>query len=145
MEKIISDSPEKTVKLGIKIGKQLKKGSVVALSGEFGAGKTTLIKGIAKGLGVKDTKYVNSPSFVIVKEYKGRIPVYHFDVHRLNKSAELDTIGYEDYFYGEGVVLIEWADKITQLLPEKYLDIHLSIKDSNTRLIEVTNQVEPQV
>ena len=137
MKEIVSSSVEKTKKLGARIGKLLKKSSVVALSGEFGAGKTTLIKGIAKGLGVRETRYVNSPSFVIVKQYKGRFSVYHFDIHRIDKSSELETVGYEDFFYGDGVTLIEWADKIKELLPNEYLDIHLSIKDENSRLIEL--------
>ena len=137
MKKIESHNVEETLKLGKRIGKLLRKRDVVALSGEFGSGKTTLIKGIAGGLGVKETRYVNSPSFVIVKEYKGRLPVYHFDIHRLDKLSELDTVGYEDFFYGDGVVLIEWADKIKKLLPAEYLDIRLSLKDENSRFIEL--------
>ena len=137
MKEITSDNLDATQKLGVKIGKLLKKGDVVALSGEFGAGKTTLIKGIASGLGVRDTRYVNSPSFVIVKEYKGKLPVYHFDIHRLDAIPDLETIGYEEFFYGDGVTLIEWADKIKENLPEKYLDIHLAIKNQSTRAITV--------
>ena len=137
MKNITSGSRNATIKTGVKIGKLLKKGSLVALSGEFGVGKTTLIKGIAKGLGVKRTEYVNSPSFVIVKEYTGRFPVYHLDIYRLSKASDLDTVGYEELFYGDGVVLIEWADKITELLPESYLDIRLSIEGEKTRLIEL--------
>lgn len=137
MKKIDCDSVEDTLKLGNGIGRLLKKGSVVALSGEFGAGKTTLIKGIAGGLGVKETRYVNSPSFVIIKEYKGRYSVYHFDIHRLDNVSELETIGYEDFFYSDGVALIEWADKIKELLPAEYLDIHLSIEGENRRSIEL--------
>ena len=138
MKEILSNNIDETLKLGLKIGKLLKKGNLAALSGEFGAGKTTLIKGIAGGLGVKDTRYVNSPSFVIVKEYKGRVPVYHFDIHRLDKSSELDTTGYEDYFYGDGVTLIEWGDKITSLLPNEYLDIHIRMNQKDKRSIALT-------
>ncbi len=138
MKKIVSSSPKETLALGVRIGKLLKKGNLAALSGEFGAGKTTLIKGIAKGLGVKDTRYVNSPSFVILKEYKGKVPVYHFDIHRLDKSSELDTTGYEDYFYGDGVTLIEWGDKIISLLPNEYLDIHIRMDQKDKRSIALT-------
>lgn len=137
MKKIISNNVDKTLKLGKKIGNLLLKGNTIALTGEFGAGKTTLIKGIASGLGVKDIKYVNSPSFVIIKEYKGRLPIYHFDIHRLDNNSDLDTLGYEEYFYGNGVTLIEWADKIKEVLPPEYLDIHLSINGVNSRVIEL--------
>jgi len=137
MKTITSNNPDTTIKLGKRLGRLLKKGSVVALSGEFGAGKTTLIKGIARGLGVKDIRYVNSPSFVIVKEYKGKLPVYHFDIHRLEKAPELESVGYEEYFYGNGVTLVEWAEKIRGLLPQEYLDIHLTNQDQSTRVLEL--------
>ena len=101
MKRMLSSSVDDTLKLGARLGKLLKKGGIIALSGEFGTGKTTLIKGIAAGLGVKETKYVNSPSFVIVKEYRGRIPIYHFDVYRLDGLSGMETVGYADYFYGD--------------------------------------------
>ncbi|GAF96054.1 unnamed protein product, partial [marine sediment metagenome] len=90
------------------------------------------------GLGVKDIRYVNSPSFVIVKEYKGRIPLYHFDVYRLDDPSTLDTVGYKGYFYGDGATVIEWADKIRELLPDDYLNIELSVKGENERGIKIT-------
>ena len=135
--KTILKSVNETVKLGVRIGRLISKGDVVALSGELGSGKTTLIKGIARGMGVKDTRYVNSPSFVIIKEYKARIPLYHFDVYRLDDTSALDTVGYKGFFYGNGATVIEWADKIRQLLPDEYLDIGLSVKDENEREINI--------
>lgn len=137
MKRAISKSVDETVKLGRRLGRLISKGDMVALRGELGSGKTTLIKGIAKGLGVKDTRYVNSPSFVIVKEHKGRIPLYHFDVYRLDHPLSLDTVGYEEFFYGKGATVIEWADKIRELLPTEYLDIELSVKGESEREIKI--------
>ncbi len=133
---MISKSVEETIAVGYKIGKGLKKRDVVALIGNLGAGKTVLTKGIAKGLGVKDVRYVNSPSFVIIKECVGRIPLYHFDLYRLDKSNILDAESYEEYFYGDGVTVIEWANKIRKILPKKYLEVKLSVVGENERKIE---------
>lgn len=134
---ILSKSECETIKLGEKIAKQLKLGDLIALSGDLGAGKTTLVKGIAKGLGVKDYRYVNSPSFVLVKEYKGRMPLFHFDIYRLNNLKDIEDIGYEDYLGRRGVVVVEWAKKMGRILPKKYLDIVLKIKAPNERLITI--------
>lgn len=136
---VVSKSEQETIELGSKIAKQLKPGDLVALSGDLGAGKTTLVKGIAKGLGVKDYKYVNSPSFVLVKEYKGRIPLFHFDIYRLNNLKDIEGIGYEDYLGKRGVVVIEWAKKMSRILPKRYLDIALKIKAPNERLVTIKN------
>ena len=108
----ISKSVEDTIALGKALGKKLKVGSVVALVGDLGSGKTVFTKGIAQGLGVKNARYVNSPTFVIIKEYKGRVPLYHFDLYRLDHHSSFDEMNYEEYFYGPGVTVIEWADKI---------------------------------
>ena len=134
---ITSKSEKETINFGEKIAKRLKPGDLVALSGDLGAGKTTLVKGIAKGLGVKDYRHVNSPSFVLVKEYKGKIPLYHFDIYRLNKLKDIEDIGYEDYLGRRGVVVIEWARKMGRILPKKYLGITLKIKSQNERKIEI--------
>ena len=134
---ITTTSAEDTIKLGEKIAKRLKSGDIVALSGELGAGKTTLVKGIAKGLGVKNYRYVNSPSFVLVKEYRGKIPLFHFDIYRLNNLKEIEDIGYEDYLARRGVVVIEWSSKMTRILPKRHFDIALKIKNSNERIISV--------
>ena len=133
----ISNSVEETIGMGEALARSLKAGDVVALVGNLGAGKTILTKGIAKGLGVKNVRYVNSPTFVIIKEYKGRIPLYHFDIYRLNKSSMLDSESYEEYFYGDGVTVIEWADKVRSILPKKYIEVKLSVVGEGKRKIEI--------
>ena len=139
---MISNSVEDTVSIGSRVAKRLKRGDVVALIGELGSGKTVFTKGIAKGLGVKDSRYVNSPSFVIIKEYKGKIPLYHFDLYRLEKPHLLDSLNYEEYFYGNGATVIEWADKIRELLPKRYLEVKLSVIGENKRRIKLTSHCE---
>lgn len=133
----ISKSVEETIALGAKFAKTLKKGDAVALIGDLGAGKTVFTKGVAKGLGVKNARYVNSPTFVIIKEYEGRFPLYHFDLYRLDGHSGFDDMNYEEYFYGDGVTVIEWADKIRALLPKKYIEVKLSVIDENKRRIEI--------
>ncbi len=128
---------EETIKLGEKIARRLKPGDLVALSGELGAGKTTLVKGMAKGLGVKNYRYVNSPSFVLVKEYKGKIPLFHFDIYRLNNLKDIEDIGYEDYLARDGVVVIEWSGKMARILPKKRLNVALKIKSPGKRTIAI--------
>ena len=107
-----------TYELGEKIGQMAKPGMVISLTGDLGVGKTVFTQGLAKGLGIEEP--VNSPTFTILQVYeKGRLPLYHFDVYRIGDIEEMDEIGYEDYFYGEGVCLIEWADLIREILPEQ--------------------------
>jgi len=133
----ITKTRDETIKLGERLARTLKGGQVVALIGELGSGKTTLTKGIAKGLGVKNSRYVNSPSFVIIKEYRGKKALYHFDIFRLDSAEELDTIGYEEYFYGNGICVVEWANKIKKLLPKKYLEIKIKILKNNDRKVQI--------
>ncbi|MDQ0208546.1 tRNA threonylcarbamoyladenosine biosynthesis protein TsaE [Alkalicoccobacillus murimartini] len=114
------DSPEETMYFAEQLGRLLNAGDVITLEGDLGAGKTHFTKGLSKGLGV--TKVVNSPTFTIIKEYEGRLPLYHMDVYRLDDESGQD-IGLDEYFYGEGISVIEWASKITEQLPEKRLDI----------------------
>lgn len=123
MRETTTNSPEETIKMAAHLAKRLKKGDCLALVGELGAGKTLFVKGLARGLGVKDYMYVNSPSFVIVKEYRGKKKLYHFDAYRLNEKAFCETLDYERYFYDDGISVIEWADRIKNILPEKYLEI----------------------
>jgi len=130
-------SAEETIEVGAMVAKRLKAGDIVALSGGLGAGKTTLVKGIAKGLGVKNYRYVNSPSFVLVKEYKGKVPLFHFDIYRLNNLKDIEEIGYEDYLARKGVVVIEWSEKMSRILPKGRLDIDLKIKNTNERVISI--------
>ena len=120
---------------GLQLAEELAPGSVIALSGDLGAGKTTLTQAIAEGLGVREP--VSSPTFLLIKEYdSGRLPLYHFDVYRLDDPDELLELGYEDYFYGDGVCVIEWADRIEDLLPEDALRFRLSYgEDEDQRTI----------
>jgi len=135
--KVISKSVEKTMEIGAKFAKELKKGDCVGLIGDLGAGKTVFTKGIAMGLGVKNPQYVNSPTFVTIKEYKGRYPLYHFDLYRLDKHSGFDDMNYEEYFYGDGITVIEWADKIREILPKKYIEVRLTVIGENKRSIEI--------
>ncbi|MCI6498242.1 tRNA (adenosine(37)-N6)-threonylcarbamoyltransferase complex ATPase subunit type 1 TsaE [Lachnospiraceae bacterium HCP1S3_C3] len=117
MKIIETHSPEETYKVGYDLGNSAEKGQIFCMSGDLGVGKTVFTQGFAAGLGVEDN--VNSPTFTIVQEYEdGRIPLYHFDVYRISDVSEMDEIGYEEYFYGEGVCLIEWAEIIEDILPE---------------------------
>lgn len=108
---------EETFALGKKIGEAIRPGTIISLVGDLGVGKTVFTQGVAKGLGIHEP--VNSPTFTIMQIYEnGRLPFYHFDVYRIGDIEEMDEIGYEDYFYGEGVCLVEWANLIEELLPE---------------------------
>lgn len=121
---IESMSPAETFSLGEKIGKEAKPGQVFTLIGDLGVGKTVFTQGMARGLGIEEA--VNSPTFTIVQVYEdGRLPFYHFDVYRIGDVEEMDEIGYEDYIYGEGVSLIEWANLIEEILPEKLTRIQI--------------------
>ncbi len=124
-EKIIStNSAEETEQFGHKLARQLKPGDVLAFFGDLGSGKTTLIKGICRGLEIEEN--ITSPTFTLINEYSGRFPVYHFDFYRIVSSQEVWELGCDEYFYGDGISLIEWADKIPDLLPEKRTEIHLT-------------------
>jgi len=136
----ISRSTEETVAIGKTLAGSLKAGDVVALIGDLGSGKTVLTKGIARGLGVKNVRYVNSPTFVIIKEYSAKLPLYHLDVYRLNDLAMLDAESYEEYFYGRGVAVVEWADKIREILPKRYVEVRLSVVGDTGRRIEITRK-----
>lgn len=137
---LVSNSASQTIGLGKKLGRVLEKGDIVALVGEMGSGKTTLTTGIAAGLGVKD--YVRSPTFTLINEYQGRIPLYHFDLYRLSCPTELEDLGYEEYFYGKGVVIVEWAEKCKGFLPKDHLRIELSLIDKEARQINIFNLPE---
>ena len=132
-----SRSVEDTMEIGAKFAKGLKRGDCVALIGDLGAGKTVFTKGIAKGLGVKNACYVNSPTFVIIKEHEGKFPLYHFDLYRLDTHSGFDDMNYEEYFYGDGITVIEWADKIKELLPDRYWRVNLKAADEKIRKIEI--------
>lgn len=131
-------STEETIALGERLGKCLEKGDVVTLNGDLGAGKTHFTKGIAKGLNVDD--YITSPTFTIVNEHKGRVPLYHFDVYRIDDIYEMYEIGFEEYLYGEGVCIVEWSDKVKDMLPKDTIDIIISVIDDNTREFKIISK-----
>ena len=114
--KVITNSAQETINLGKQLGRYLKAGDILGLIGELGSGKTTLVKGIAQGLGVKDKEDVSSPSFVLIKEYLGRIPLFHLDLYRLDDIVDIERLGVEEYLFDEGVCAIEWAEKMKMLL-----------------------------
>lgn len=130
---IKTTSVEETQNIAYEIGKWVHEGMVLTLEGDLGAGKTTFTKGLAKGLEIK--RNVNSPTFTIIKEYHGRFPLYHMDVYRLENGA--DEIGLDDYLFGEGVCVIEWASMISDLLPSNRLDIKIYRESENERRIEL--------
>ncbi|MBK5246107.1 MAG: tRNA (adenosine(37)-N6)-threonylcarbamoyltransferase complex ATPase subunit type 1 TsaE [Peptostreptococcaceae bacterium] len=136
-EVIIKDESE-TKQFGLNLGKDLKKGDVVALIGDLGTGKTTLTKYIGEGLGI--TEMVTSPTFTIIQEYySGKLPLYHFDVYRINDIEEMAELGYEEYFYGDGITIIEWADKIMEIIPEHAIVINIEYgKTPDERVYECT-------
>lgn len=117
-------SPKETFELGKKIGLEAKAGEIICLDGDLGVGKTVFTQGFAKGLGIDEA--VNSPTFTIIQEYdEGRLPLYHFDVYRIGDPEEMYEIGYEEYFFGEGVCLIEWSKLIEELIPEEAINIEI--------------------
>lgn len=119
-----TDSYEETFEFARSVGKEAKAGEVYALTGDLGAGKTAFAQGFAKGLEIEE--YVLSPTFTIMQVYEdGRLPLYHFDVYRIGDISEMDEIGYEDYFFGEGVSIIEWADMIDELIPDDAVRISI--------------------
>ena len=132
-----SRSACETIALGVKLGELLSPGHVVALVGELGAGKTTIVKGIVQGLGVMDRRSVKSPTFSLVHRYEGRIPIYHFDAYRLEGDYEMIAIGSDEMIYGDGVSLIEWADRVSGCLPREYLKITLTHVSDSERYIEL--------
>ena len=119
---IETENPEETFALGQKIGRAATPGQVYTLTGDLGVGKTVFTQGVASGLGI--TEPVNSPTFTIVQVYEeGRLPFYHFDVYKIGDIEEMEEIGYDDYFFGEGICLIEWAELIKEILPENRISI----------------------
>ena len=133
---MISKSADETIALGKQIGKALKPNDVVCLTGDLGAGKTTLIQGIAEGCGVKD--YVTSPTFIIINEYQGRLSFFHFDLYRLNDVFEIEDLGVEEYFERGGVCVIEWAEKLDGLKPKNVKEIKNEIVGDNERKIRIS-------
>jgi len=133
--------PEETMLCGEIMGKLIPRGSIVGLTGDLGAGKTVFAKGLARGLGIEEEP--NSPTFVIMSCYEGSVPLFHFDVYRLSGGAEFEDTGYEEFFYGDGISVVEWADKIRDVLPANAVIIDIQSKPEETsesRTIKVTGE-----
>ncbi|MCT2536693.1 tRNA (adenosine(37)-N6)-threonylcarbamoyltransferase complex ATPase subunit type 1 TsaE [Aquibacillus koreensis] len=128
---IITHTTEETMRLAEELAQLVRPGDVITLEGDLGAGKTTFTKGLGSGLGV--TRTINSPTYTIVKEYRGELPLYHMDVYRLEDSDE--DIGFDEYFHSDGISVVEWASFIEAFLPEKRLDIVIRAVDEHTRKI----------
>ncbi|MCR4822790.1 MAG: tRNA (adenosine(37)-N6)-threonylcarbamoyltransferase complex ATPase subunit type 1 TsaE [Treponema sp.] len=126
-----TNSAEETIQLGKKIGSLLEKGDIIALQGTLAAGKTTITKGIASALGVKDE--ITSPTFCLISEYEGKIPLYHMDVYRLEGGDDFINLGVEDLIYGDGVSLIEWSEKVMDELPKKTIILRLEPEEGTTK------------
>ncbi|XTR37752.1 tRNA (adenosine(37)-N6)-threonylcarbamoyltransferase complex ATPase subunit type 1 TsaE [Paraclostridium tenue] len=133
MVKIYLENEEQTKAIGYKLGQLLTPKSVVCLIGDLGAGKTTMTQSLAKALEVDD--YITSPTFNIVNEYEGRMPLYHFDVYRIGSSDEMYDIGFDEYIDGDGVCIIEWANLIEDILPNEYLYIEMNYKETGREMI----------
>ena len=128
---VLTNSLDETIDLGRRIGKLLKPGDVIALYGDLGAGKTTLTRGIADGLGLEAD--IHSPTFTLIHEHPGIIPLYHVDLYRLSGEYEVEALGLDEYLYSDGVTIIEWADRTAATLPADRLDIDLKIADNDHR------------
>ena len=131
-------SYEEMLLLGQAVASTLSPGAILALSGDLGAGKTAFVQGLARALGVRDPSVVRSPTFTLIAEYEARIPLIHMDLYRLHSREELDGLGLEDYFDGEGITVVEWADRFPGIMPDRAITIHLEIVDETTRDIVVT-------
>ncbi len=133
-----TSSTSETIRIGKRLGRLLEPGDVVALVGDLGTGKTQFIKGLAEGVGVGKATYVSSPSFTLINEYPGRIPLYHIDLFRLESEKEVEGLGLEEYILGNGITAIEWAEKVSSLLPEELLLVKILYTGEHSRTIEIT-------
>ncbi len=133
----ISHSSEETIEIGKKIGKLCKAGTVISLRGSLGAGKTVIAKGIAQYLNIDEA--IVSPTFTIIQEYDGNFKLYHMDLYRISGCDEFEMLGGEEMLYGDGVTLIEWSEKIEEMLPDDTIYINITINDNLDRLIDITN------
>jgi len=137
---IISHSVDETIALGRAMGKQLQGGEVIALAGTLGTGKTHFIKGLALGLDVADADVVTSPTFTLINEYEGRLPLYHADAYRLEKADQLAALGFDEMCSGLGVVVVEWADRVRPLMNDyKPINIYLEHRGENERSLRIEN------
>ncbi len=142
--KYLSNSDIETVDIGKKLGLILSAGDVVALSGTLGSGKTWFTKGIGLGFGVSPDEIITSPSFSLVNEYEGRCLLYHMDLYRLDNLSDIMTVGLDDYFHDQSVVVVEWAERCPGILPRGYINVKIDILGDNKRSIEI-NSDDPDI
>ena len=136
----LSQHPDVTLNFGRDLATQLKAGDIISLEGELGSGKTTLTKGIYLGLGGEQVQLVRSPTFTLINEYQASLPIYHFDFYRLNDILELEDLGFEEYFFGEGISLVEWGDRFPQAFPADCLRIQMSWENENIRRLYLRSE-----
>ena len=137
MIKFVTNNTEETIELGKKIGNYLRKGDVIAMQGTLAAGKTTITKGIAQSLDISET--ITSPTFCLISEYEGKMPLYHTDVYRLDNEEDFANLGTEDMIYGNGVSIIEWSEKIMNELPKKTIILKIEPQENGSRIITLDN------
>ena len=130
-ESFTTENPMETQALGEEIGKMLKRGDVIALIGDLGTGKTCLTQGIARGAGIASDEIVSSPSYILINEYNGKVPIYHIDLYRLENSAEIAELGLSEYVEGDGICIIEWAERMADALPDTCIKIHITLTDES--------------
>jgi tRNA threonylcarbamoyladenosine biosynthesis protein TsaE len=136
--KITVNNLKDTENVGKIIGRNLMRGTVLCLDGDLGAGKTTLTQYIAREFGIDE--YITSPTFTIIKEYEGTLPLYHMDVYRIDSEDDMYDLGYEEYIYSDGVTIIEWSHKIKNILPENRIDIEIQRIDENSRILDISGK-----
>lgn len=137
MIKFVTNNTKETIELGKKIGNYLRKGDVIAMQGTLAAGKTTITKGIAQSLDISET--ITSPTFCLISEYEGKMPLYHMDVYRLDNEEDFANLGTEDMIYGNGVSIIEWSEKIMNELPKKTIILKIEPQEDGSRIITLDN------
>lgn len=126
---VVVNSPQETIKLGISLAQLLHPGDIISLHGELGAGKTQFVKGIGIGLDIA-SEYITSPTFTLINQYEGRLTLYHFDAYRLS-TQEFEGLGYEEYFFGDGICVVEWGNKVDMFMPRNYLTIVFKVIDNS--------------
>jgi tRNA threonylcarbamoyladenosine biosynthesis protein TsaE len=137
---VISRDPSETFRIGNLIGETLEEGAIIALIGELGAGKTSLTQGIARGLGIDEGYQITSPTFTLINEYPGRLSLIHLDVYRLSGSMDLADLGYEEFIFSKRVTVIEWADRIQDVLPDKTISITITYIDQDQRCMALSGK-----
>ena len=131
---IVSRNPQETILIAEKFSRNLKAGDIIFLKGDLGAGKTTFTKGLAKALRVKE-KEVSSPTFILMNYYEGKLPIYHFDFYRMDRAQDLSTVDMDEYFFGQGVSVIEWPERLGKLAPQEFFQVEIEHKSEHQRMI----------